>query len=179
MLASNGVLYGTTSSGSQGLDTFFKITPGGTLTTLSQFGPGIGAVSTLIQADNGTFRDNARGNQPGHGVRSHPSGTSPCSTTFARSKTVLMGPTPLAHWSKAQRISLRHNGVRRTRHRPLLRGWLRHDFRSRLCGLVVDRPQIRRGDQRPVPSSRADAGKRRKLLRIVGWWKQPGRRPRL
>jgi hypothetical protein len=55
VLASNGILYGTTSSGSQGLDTFFKITPGGTLTTLAQFGLGIGAVSTLIQANNGNL----------------------------------------------------------------------------------------------------------------------------
>jgi len=62
VLASNGNFYGTTSQGgANGWGTVFKITPGGTLTTLysfcSQTGCGDGVYPTfgLIQAANGNF----------------------------------------------------------------------------------------------------------------------------
>jgi uncharacterized repeat protein (TIGR03803 family) len=58
VLATNGDLYGTTSGGGpSGLGTVFKITPGGTLTTLHSFDGTDGALvdAGLIQATNGDF----------------------------------------------------------------------------------------------------------------------------
>jgi hypothetical protein len=97
VLASNGILYGTTSSGSQGLDTFFKITPGGTLTTLAQFGLGIGAVSTLIQANNGNLYGTTQGAiNPGtvYGITS--GGTVTMQHNFCQIKNCLDGANPAA-----------------------------------------------------------------------------------
>ncbi len=95
VLASNGVLYGTTSSGSQGLDTFFKITPGGTLTTLAQFGPGIGAVSTLIQANNGNLYGTTQGaTNPGTVYGVTLSGNITMQHNFCQIKNCLDGANP-------------------------------------------------------------------------------------
>jgi uncharacterized repeat protein (TIGR03803 family) len=97
VLASNGILYGTTSSGSQGLDTFFKITPGGTLTTLAQFGPGIGAVSTLIQANNGNLYGTTQGAiNPGTVYGVTLSGTITMQHNFCQIKNCLDGANPAA-----------------------------------------------------------------------------------
>jgi uncharacterized repeat protein (TIGR03803 family) len=97
VLASDGILYGTTSSGSQGLDTFFKITPGGTLTTLAQYGPGIGAVSTLIQANNGNLYGTTQGAiNPGTVYGITPSGTATMQHNFCQIKNCPDGANPAA-----------------------------------------------------------------------------------
>jgi uncharacterized protein (TIGR03437 family) len=59
--ATNGDLYGTTGGGTNGYGTIFKITPGGTLTTLYSFCPKAGCMDgnspygALVQATNGNF----------------------------------------------------------------------------------------------------------------------------
>jgi uncharacterized repeat protein (TIGR03803 family) len=65
--ATNGDLYGTTSGAGDGYGTVFKITPGGTLTTLYSFcsqtncTDGAYPVAGLIQATNGDFYGTASG----------------------------------------------------------------------------------------------------------------------
>ncbi len=58
MQGSDGNFYGTTSSGGSNNDgTVFKITPGGTLTTLYSFSgnDGLEPVASLVQGSDGNF----------------------------------------------------------------------------------------------------------------------------
>jgi len=68
--ATNGSLYGTTSSGGNGGGTVFKITPGGKLTTLHTFcsetdcTDGSGPSDVLVQATDGNFYGTTTGKGP-------------------------------------------------------------------------------------------------------------------
>jgi len=91
--ATDGNFYGATAGGgassacgTEGCGTVFKITPGGTLTTLHNFGGTDGDVPLdLVQATNGTFYGTANGGASGNCSDNPVNGENGCGTVFSLS----------------------------------------------------------------------------------------------
>ena len=164
--ATSGDFYGTTNGGGLGYGTVFKITPGGTLTTLYSFcsqsgcADGANPFAGLVQGANGDFYGTARNggaNSGGTVFEITPTGRLTTMHKFCSQNDCTDGSNPLAALVEATDGDLYDNQRRRDQ-RPW-DGLQNHPERH-----THDAAQLRQ-DRRQRPRSCTGPGHRRELLR--------------